>query len=164
MAKFGFNVAEVDPSAQGSFEPLPAGDYCLKAIESEEKDTKSSGGKYIKVVFEVVKGDFAGRKIYFNFNTVNANAKAQQIGHQQLVAWATACGKPTADDTDKLMDRPFMCTVAIEKGTGGYKDDNTIKAFLFDKDDAPAPAVKTSAPAKSAPAKAAAGKGTNPWD
>ncbi len=163
MAKFGFSPAEVDVNAQTSFDPLPAGDYCLKAVEADEKTTKSGDGQYIKVKFEVVKGEYAGRLVWMNFNIVNPSEKAQNIGRQQIVAWATACGKPNADDTDKLIDKPFMCTLKIEKSVG-YADSNSIKAFLFDKDDAPAPAAKPAA-AKAAPAaKSASAKGANPWD
>jgi hypothetical protein len=53
--------------------------------------------------------------------------------------------------------------VSIEKGTGGYKDSNRIKAFLFDQgDSSPAPARKASAPAAKSAAPAA--KSSNPWD
>ena len=163
MAKFGFAPSEVDVNAQTSFDPLPAGDYCLKAVEADEKTTKSGDGQYIKVKFEVVKGEYAGRLVWMNFNIVNPSEKAQNIGRQQIVAWATACGKPNADDTDKLIDKPFMCTLKIEK-SAGYADSNTIKAFLFDKDDSAAPAAKASAPAKPTPTKTTTAKGANPWD
>jgi len=132
----------------------------LKAVEAEEKDTSKGDGSYIKVKFEVAKGEYAGRLLWQNFNINNPSEKAQRIGRQQLVAWATACGKPDADDTDKLLDKPFRAAVSIEKGTGGYKDSNKVKAFLFDDGGAPAKA----SPVKPAPAKPATGKTTNPWD
>ena len=81
-----------------------------------------------------------------------------------MVAWATACGKPDADDTDKLLEKPFSAAVSIEKGTGGYSDSNRIKAFLFNQEAAPAKAAPKPA-AKAAPAAAApASKSANPWD
>lgn len=162
MAKFGFSVDEVDMTqvGGGSYDPIPAGDYTLKALEAEEKETKA-GGTMIKVKFEVVSGEYAGRLIWDNFNVVNASEKAQNIGRQQLVAWATACGKPDADDTDKLLDKKFNATVSIEKGTGGYKDSNGIKAFLAS---GTAEAPKAAKPAAPAPAKPAAGKSAHPWD
>ena len=162
MAKFGFDSSEVDMTAVGggNYDPIPAGDYTLKALEAEEKETKA-GGLMIKVKFEVVSGEYAGRWIWDNFNVVNASEKAQNIGRQQLVAWATACGKPDADDTDKLLDKKFNATVSIEKGTGGYKDSNGIKAFLAS---GTAEAPKAAKPAAPAPAKPAAGKSANPWD
>jgi hypothetical protein len=161
MAKFGFSPAEVDVNATVSRDPVPPGEYTLKALEAEEKET-ASGGTYIKVKFEVVAGEYAGRWIWNNYNIVNASEKAQQIGRQQLVSWATAAGKPEADDTDKLLERPFKALVGIEKGTGGYADRNNIKSYLMG-DAAPAKSAPT-APAKAAAKPSAPAKGGNPWD
>lgn len=161
MAKFGFNVAEVEVDTPVSYDPIPEGEYTLKALEAEEKATSRGDGSYIKVKFEVVKGEYEGRLLWQNFNINNPSEKAQRIGRQQLVAWATACGKPDADDTDKLLDKAFRAAVSIEKGTGGYSDSNRIKAFLF-SDEAAKPAAK-SAP-KAAAAAAPAAKTGNPWD
>jgi len=161
MAKFGFDVAEVQPDAPVSYDPIPDGEYILKALDAEEKTTSRGDGSYIKVKFEVTKGEYSGRLLWQNFNINNPSEKAQRIGRQQLVSWATACGKPDADDTDKLLDKPFRAAVSIEKGTGGYSDSNKIKAFLFDSESA-APA--RAAPAAKAPAAAPAAKSANPWD
>jgi len=163
MAKFGFNVDEVEVSAPAEYDPIPDGEYVLKALDAEEKETARGDGSYIKVKFEVARGEYSGRLLWQNFNINNPSEKAQRIGRQQLVAWATACGKPDADDTDKLLDKPFRAAVSIEKGTGGYKDSNRIKAFLFDQvESASAPARKPSAPAAKPAAPAA--KSSNPWD
>jgi hypothetical protein len=167
MAKFGFDVSDVTPdtgSTGGSYDPIPDGEYTLKALEAEEKATSAGTGSYIKVKFEVVKGEFTGRLIWQNFNVNNLSDKAQRIGRQQMVAWATACGKPDADDTDKLLDKSFSAAVSIEKGTGGYADSNRIKAFLFDSEASKPSKPAASKPAASKPAPAAAGNKPNPWD
>ena len=114
MAKFGFDSAEVDVNATGSYDPLPDGEYTLMALEAEEKNTAAGTGSYIKAKFEVIKGDHKGRWVWMNFNINNPSEKAQKIGRQQLVAWATACGKPDADDTDKLINKPFNAAVGLE--------------------------------------------------
>jgi hypothetical protein len=166
MAKFGFDVSDVTPdtgATGGSYDPIPDGEYVLKALDAEEKATSAGTGSYIKVKFEVVKGEYTGRLIWQNFNVNNPSEKAQRIGRQQMVAWATACGKPDADDTDKLLEKPFSAAVSIEKGTGGYSDSNRIKAFLFNQEAAPAKAAPKPA-AKAAPAAAPASKSANPWD
>lgn len=161
MAKFGFDVTEVELSApRGEYEPLPAGDYVLKALEADEKKT-STGGTMIAAKFEVVRGEHAGRLIWQNFNTINKSKDAQRIGREQLVAWATACGKPNEDDTDKLLGKPFAAAVVIEPGTGGYKPSNKIKVFLFEQvADVPAPAKKAPPVAKAAPV----ATNKKPWD
>jgi hypothetical protein len=166
MAKFGFDVSDVTPdtgATGGSYDPIPEGEYVLKALDAEEKTTSAGTGSYIKAKFEVVKGEYTGRLIWQNFNINNPSEKAQRIGRQQLVAWAAACGKPDADDTDKLLEKPFTAAVSIEKGTGGYADSNRIKAFMFNQEAAPAKAAPKPA-AKPAPAATPASKSANPWD
>jgi hypothetical protein len=99
MAKFGFDVSDVTPdtgSTGGSYDPIPDGEYTLKALEAEEKATSAGTGSYIKVKFEVVGGSHNGHWVWQNFNIVNKSEKAQQIGRQQLAAWATACGNDVA--------------------------------------------------------------------
>ena len=162
MAKFGFNVSEVEVNAPAEYDPLPEGEYILKALEAEEKETSRGDGSYIKAKFEVVRGEYAGRLLWQNFNINNPSEKAQKIGRQQLVAWATACGKPDADDTDKLLEKPFKASVSIEPGKNGYKDSNKIKTFLFNQEEAPA--RKTAPAAKSPPKASAPSKSGNPWD
>jgi hypothetical protein len=162
MAKFGFDVTEVEVSAPVEYDPIPEGEYILKAVDAEEKATSRGDGSYIKVKYEVVKGEYAGRLLWQNFNVNNPSEKAQRIGRQHLVAWATACGKPNVDDTDKLLGKPFAATVVIEPGTGGYKPSNKIKVFLFEQAaDAPAPAKKAPLVAKPTAPVATSKK---PWD
>lgn len=163
MAKFGFDVSEVEVDAPVSYDPLPEGEYVLKALDAEEKTTSRGDGSYIKVKYEVVKGDYEGRLLWQNFNVNNPSEKAQKIGRQQLKAWATACGKPDADDTDKLLDKPFKAAVSIEPGSGGYAASNKIKAFLFDAEKESKPTPRAAAPAAKPPA-AKPSAATNPWD
>ena len=164
MPKFGFDTSEVEVNAPAEYDPIPEGEYTLKALEAEEKETSKRDGSYIKVKYEVTKGEYAGRLLWQNFNINNPSEKAQRIGRQQLVAWATACGKPDADDTDKLLDKPFRASVSIEKGTGGYKDSNRIKAFLFEQEEASTRKAATPATKPAPKASAPAAKSGNPWD
>ena len=161
MAKFGFDTSEVDVNEGPSYELLPEGEYTMKAIDAEEKET-STGGEMITAKFEVIGGNHDGRWVWMNFNIVNKSGDAQRIGRQQLVAWATACGKPNADDTDKLLDKRFNAIVGIQKGTGGYKDSNTIKQFLFG--DAPFTSASPKESKAATAEKPAASSGSNPWD
>lgn len=130
MANFGFDISEVEVSERGDFEIMPKGEYTLKATDAELKSTKKGDGKYLSVTFEIVKGQYTGRKVWQNFNVVNPNEKAEQIGREQVAGWARAAGKPNARDSDDLLERSFNCNLDIEKGTGGYSDKNIIKSFL----------------------------------
>lgn len=181
MARFGFNVAEVEVSERGDFEIMPKGEYTLKATEAELKDTSKGDGQYLAVTFEVVKpSNYTGRKVWQNFNVSNPNEKAEKIGREQIAGWARAAGKPNARDSDELIERNFPCKLDIEKGSGGYSDRNKIASFLtneaktsapaskskFDEEEAPKKAPKEEAeesPKKSAPKEEASSK-KNPWD
>jgi len=167
MSKFGFDLNEYTSSAPQSYDPLPNGEYTLKCIEAELKDTKS-GGQMIAAKFEVAKGEHTGRFVWNNYNIHNNSEKAQKIGREQLSAWAKASGKPNATSVDELLERPFRCSLEIEKGTNGYSDKNRITGYVLDsakpepkqpslagiQNDDPDEAVTT---AKS-------GKKKNPWD
>ena len=169
MAKFNFDVTEVEVSERGDFEVMPKGEYTLKATEAEAKES-SKGGTYIAAEFEVAKGEFTGRKVWQNFNVVCSSEKAEKIGREQIAGWARACGKPNAKDTDELLERNFQCKLGIEKGTGGYSDRNKIDSFLLPEGAAakkPAAVEKASeetATAKSTPTQESTGKKKNPWD
>lgn len=188
MARFGFDISETEYNERGEFEIIPKGtEVTLKATEAEEKKTSAGTGSYIAVTFEVTKGEHAGRKIWQNFNVNNPNDKAEKIGREQIAGWARACGKPNAQDTDELLERPFNAKLGIEKGTGGYSDKNKIDSFLLPGSSSGAKPAPTSAKGKfddeqaepkkleekpkSEPAKPAEGKETtttakkrNPWD
>lgn len=170
MAKFGFNTSEFEnESGSGNYEVMPAGEYTLKATEADLKETKKGDGAYLAVTFEIAKGEYAGRKVWQNFNIHNPSEKAQQIGREQVAAWGRAVGKPNAQDSDELLERNFQAKLGIEKGTGGYSDKNLIKSFLAPvggfsaASEAPAApkAEKKATPAAAAPA---GEKKKNPWD
>lgn len=134
MPRFDFDPNDYKEEAN-RFTPVPKGEYKLKAVESEEFDTRAGDGTYIKVKFKIVDGKYDGRVIFNNFNTNNPSDDAQRIGRGQIYAWRVACGKPDADDTDQLIEVPFFGYVDIEPGKPGYSDQNRIRRF-FDPNEA----------------------------
>jgi hypothetical protein len=129
MARFDFDPNEYKDQVN-NFNPIPRGEYRLKAIEAEEFDTKAGDGSYIRAVFEVIDGQFARRKIFQNFNVNNPSEEAQKIGRGQIFAWRYACNRPDVMDTDQLLEIPFIGMVDIEDGKGGYGPNNRIRRFL----------------------------------
>lgn len=181
MARFDFDISDYD--APQDFEIIPEGtEVRMKCTEAEDKETKS-GGEMVACTFQIVEGEYKGRRVWTNFNTVNSSEKAQNFGRRMLSGWARACGKPNAKSTDELLEKPFWCKLGIEKGTGQYKDKNVIASFLMPEEaaaptpksaptepdseketSAPAP-KKTAEPPPSKPAAAPAASGKkNPWD
>ena len=166
MANLGFSASEYE-NEQRVYEPLPKGEYILKATEAELKETKRGDGAYLAVTFEVAKGDKVGRKIWQNFNIHNPNETAQRIGREQVSNWARACGNPNAQDSDQLLEVMFTAVVGIEKGKDGYEDRNKIDAFVARDDAGGKPAAAPKSTPKAAPASkpaASSGGKKNPWD
>ncbi len=131
MSKFGFDLQEYESSGTRDYSPIPKGEYTIKCTEAEAKDTKS-GGEMIAATFEVVGGQYDGRKIWNNFNIHNSSEKAQKIGREQVASWARACGKPNATSFDELLERKFIASIDIEKGKDGYADKNRIIGYVME--------------------------------
>ena len=74
-----------------TFELLPKGKYQAMITDAKVVDTKA-GGKRLNVEFSVMDDAYKGRKIYHNFNIENANAKAVEIGMQELKTLLVCAG------------------------------------------------------------------------
>ncbi len=71
MAFLNFNAAAVEPAA--TYDVLPAGKYLAMAVASELKPTKTGSGEYLQITFEIIDGQFKGRKIWDRLNIRNSN-------------------------------------------------------------------------------------------
>ena len=124
-----------DNEDDASWELIPAGSVVTLVIkESDIKATQAGTGEYVKIVAEVLDdggdGKYNGRKVWHNFNVVNPNEKAVQIGRGQLKRLNQILGIAELTDTAELHGTPFRAIIGIQKGTGGYEDSNVIKKFL----------------------------------
>lgn len=68
------------------FAPLPKGDYVMKLVDLEAKESQHKTSKFIAATFEIApeNGSHVGQKIWHNFTYQNANQKAVNIGLGQL--------------------------------------------------------------------------------
>ena len=138
------------------FELLPKGDYKFRATDIQLKSTKDGSGKYFNVTFDVTEGPLEGRKVFQNFNVVNKNPDAVQIGLGEIKAWFRACYGDQVDQIGQLMAShvaqlegvEFVATVGIEKDKSGqYGDKNKIVKFKPQGTALDQPATQQSAPA-----------------
>lgn len=166
MAFFDFDLNSVseDTNSGGSYELLPQGEYIMQCNACEERLTKAGTGSYLNAEFEIVDGEYAGRRVWQNFNVNNPNEKAQSIGRAELKRWANAAGKPAATDSDELIGEMFRGVVGVQKGNNGYADSNIIKKFSpMSGQAAPAPVAQQPTPPPATQG-TAGGTGGNPWD
>lgn len=116
------------PEDDRSFDPLPAGDYSMRVIESEIKDTKSGSGQQLILTLEVIEGPMANRRVWDRLNIRNQNADAQRIAQRALADLCLAVGISALRNTEELHDLPFVGRVAIKPDkTGQYGPQNTVR-------------------------------------
>ena len=118
---------------ESSFEPVPEGEYLVKATTAELKTTKNGRGQYIKMTFTILGPKFQGRKLFTNFNLVNDNPEAARIGKQQIKSFMTSGGMSQEqinqfNDTDQLLGLTCKARVSVDEG-GTYGPQNRIKGF-----------------------------------
>ena len=154
MATISFNAAEVQPT---SFDALPPGSYEAVVSNSESRPMKSGNGMGFNFEFEIISGNFKGRKVFvwitFEHRT---SPQAQQIGREQLSALCRAVGVTQLNDTVQLHNLPLMITLGIDKNDPTR---NVVKAYKA-KGGASDAATPTTSVQQQA---GAAAGGTAPW-
>lgn len=122
MSKLSFDANKVKP--QAALDPVPSNWYSAKVVETEVKPTKAQAGKKagqrLSVTWELVGGEYAGRKVFDGFNIENANPVAQEIGQAQLSALCHAVKVFKFGDTKELHDKVHELKVGFE----GPRTDN----------------------------------------
>ncbi len=147
MGNLNFDSSAVEPTTMG-FEPLPAGWYRLKVVNSEVKETKSGTGQYLKIEFDVYNATTANplnRKHWEMFNLWNANEKAQQIARGQFSALCRACGKiGLVKDSSELHGKTLEAKFRVVPASGDYEAKNGVNEYraierpkVIDSSDAP---------------------------
>lgn len=148
MASIMFNAAEVQPS---SFEAIPTGTYEAVISNSESRPMKSGNGMGFNLEFEIISGEYKGRKVFawitFEHRT---SPDAQRIGREQLSAICRAVGVTQLNDTAQLHNLPLLIVVALDKNDPTR---NIIKGFK---------AVKSVGAGAAAPQAAPQNQGA-PW-
>lgn len=133
------------------FAPMPDCEPVAQIIESE-LTTKDNGAKQrLVLTWEILDGEFKGRRIWDGYNIVHPSTEAQAISERQLKKVCTAVGFQGAlTNSEALHFKPCRIKVRTEKKREGYDQRNEIKGF---------------APVGSAPAAApaTAGGAARPW-
>ena len=127
MTELNFDANTVDP--MGKFTPIPVDDYLAVIIDSEMKATKKGDGKYLLLTFEIVEGEYKGRKIFDTLNLFNPNQTAVDIAQRALSAVCRATGVLHPKDSAELHGKPLVISVGIRSGSNGFEDKNVIKGY-----------------------------------
>lgn len=109
----GYDANKHEP--MGDFTPIPAGDYVAMAVGSDTKDNSKGTGQYLRFDFEVLEGEYKGRRLFSILNLWNPSSMAVQIAQSELSSICRAAGVMTPRDSAELHDRPMILTVVIEE-------------------------------------------------
>lgn len=151
MAMIQFDAATVEPAA--SYDVLPKGKYLCMAIASELKATKNGTGEYLQITFEVIDGQFKGRKIFERLNIRNANKVAEDIAQRALSALCHAVGVLNLQDSEQLHDIPVVLDIRVDEPKGDHEAQNRVKGYSSAGSAPSQPAARpAAAPAAAAPA------------
>ena len=151
MAQFNFDASQIAP--QASTGPLPAGVYLAHIVESDVQPLKSGNGEGLKLTFEIIDGQFKGRKVWENLNIRHTSEDTQRIAQSQLSALCHAVNVIKLMDTAALHFKPVRINVTVREAVGQYKASNNIKGYEAVGGGISAPATApTPAPVAEAPA------------
>lgn len=137
MAQLNFDASQVAPDV-GFGDPIPDAWYNAMIDDSEIKPTKTNatdGGAYLNLRFNIIDGEYKGRKVFGRFNIRNSNPTAQEIGYKQLSAVAHAVGVLMVQDSQQLHGIPLKIKVkvrAAQKNPDGsvlYEANNEISSY-----------------------------------
>lgn len=129
MAQLGQAFDSGQHDDMSNFDPIPAGEYVVQVTDSDIHPTKNKDGKYIKLEFTVLKGEFKGRKIWTNLNIVNPNPVTVEIAQKELATLCRACGKAVIQDTQQLHGIPIIMKVRIVPAKGDYPPKNAPTGY-----------------------------------
>ena len=148
MAQLNFDANTVDPNV--GFDPIPAGKYNAVIVDSEMKATKTGTGKFLELTFEVIDGEFKGRKVWSRLNINNPNEKAQKIAQAELRNICEAVNVMVIQESSQLHNRPLEITVKCKERKDTSEITNEVRVYA-PKDAATNPAAPVKQKSDPAP-------------
>lgn len=131
-----YGTYDPNAEAQQDFAAIPSGEYTAQIVDSDMKPTKKNDGEFLELEYDVMDGEFRGRKLWARLNLKSANAQAQEIANRQFASIREATGVANPRDSQELHYKPHVIRVEfIPAGTtqkNGYtttRDGNEVKAW-----------------------------------
>jgi hypothetical protein len=136
----GFNQEEA--AKNSGFAPVPAGEY-LAVIESSEMVDKSADGVRkvgLKFQWQIIDGQFKGRKIFLWLNYIHPKKDVQAISQGELAQICNACNVRDAKQTEQLHNIPVVLKLGIRADQNGEPQNRILKYQKRSEAKASAPA------------------------
>jgi hypothetical protein len=122
-----FDASTVEPSTV--FDPIPAGKYLAAVVESQVKPTKSGKGEYLELTFQILEGEFSGRRLWARLNLNNPNAQTVKIARGELSAICRAVGVMTPNDSVDLHNLPLVIKVVCRRRKDNDELCNEVRGY-----------------------------------
>lgn len=149
MADLGTTYDATNGETMADRSTLPLGDVVFAMVKSDRKQAKSNPrNEYVSCEFEIMEGQFQGRRLWTNLNLWNDNAQAVEIANRELNSIMHACGKLRVRSTEELHGIPMRGTVGIDKKDATR---NVIKGYAPLNGGAPAAHHQPAAAGGNAP-------------
>lgn len=127
MAFLNFDSTNIAPETRA--EPIPAGTYLAHIVDSDLVASKTGNGQNLKLVFQVLDGQFKDRKVHENLCVQHTNADTQRIAQAKLSAICHATGLLRVQDSSELHYKPVKLNVTVQPPANGYDAQNRIKGY-----------------------------------
>lgn len=114
MAQLNFNARTVEPSA--GIEPVPAAWYIAAIDQSEIKPTSDGQGAYLELRYNILDGQYVGRKVFTRLNIRHNNQQTVEIAYKQLSAICHAVNVLDCVDSSLLHAIPHKIKVTLRQG------------------------------------------------
>lgn len=126
MTGVAFNFDATNAPTSAPLDPLPAGWYNVKIIETEAKQTAANDGQaYLKLTLEVLDGPFAGRKVFDQLNLWNNNPTTVEIAYKTMATIQHSIGLLRIEHTDQLLNIPLKAKVKLTPARTETNPDGT---------------------------------------
>ena len=137
----------------GDFSPVPEGKYLAQILSGEWKNTSAGNGQYLELVFEILQGEYRGRRVWARLNLKNPSADAVRIAKQEMSSICHATGILRPSGVPALLNIPLLINVKLRKREDNGQMTNEIKGYESKPRvaAAPAPAAPPAMVAESKP-------------
>jgi hypothetical protein len=166
MSDLGFTLdANTVAPSRPAGDPFPNGKYVMAIIESETVPTKAGDGTRLNLTFEILDGEYKGRRMWEGLNIKNPNPDTQKWALADLSAICHATGVMQLSNASQLHNIPMVVSTKIKQQEGTddtgekYPPKNVPKGYF--KLDGAAALTATTSVAK--PAATPKGAPIAPW-
>lgn len=115
---YGFNSEEFKLDSGG----LPVGKYKVMIVGEEIKKSENVNNlQYLSVNYEILTGEYKGKKAFHNYNLFHTNQQTVNIARGDIKRIELATGKPV-NEMSPLKNRVLVLAVSLNKKNPDFVD------------------------------------------